>query len=279
MGATNNIISANFILGMANVVFPEFIIQRWQTTLVAYCIAFMSTAINLWGSSLLHRISSFTLVFNVVSFFIVMIVLLAMNDHKQDSSFVFQKFENSSGWGFSMAAIVGVLQSCFGMCCYDAPSHMSEEMESASTEAPKAIILSVVIGSFTGFAFLLTLCFCIGNINQTEGSSTGVPVIQIIYDSTRSKVGTIFLSSMITIVVIIAGTNLLAEGCRAVYAFSRDHGLPFSKFLAKFDAKHQMPIRALFLCLAVQLGLDSINFGTTTGFQTVISLSTEGFCK
>lgn len=208
-----------------------------------------------------------------------MIVLLATNDHKQPASFVFQEFENFSGWGFSMAAIVGVLQSCFGMCCYDAPAHMSEEMKGASIEAPKAIILSVVIGAVTGFAFLLTLCFCIGDIAQTEGSSTGVPVIQITYDSTGSKVGTCFLSSMIAIVVIVAGINLLAEGCRSVFAFARDKGLPFSEFFAKVEGNHRMPLRALLLTVAVQLALDAIDFGTTTGFLTVIQIATEGFCK
>ena len=279
MGATNNMIASNFILGMANLVFPEFTIECWQTTLVAYLVAFMSTAVNLWASKWLHRIARFILIWNVCSFFITMIVLLGTNDHKQPPSFVFEEFQNFSGWGFSMAAIVGVLQACFGMCCYDAPSHMTEEMKSASTEAPKAIILSVLIGAATGFAFLLTLCFCIGNIEQTESTSTGVPVIQIIYDSTQSKVGTCFLSSLIAVIVIIAGNNLLAEGSRVVYAFARDHGLPFSKFFAKVEKKKQIPVNALFLTLFIQLALDAINFGTTTGFSTVISIATEGFCK
>lgn len=219
------------------------------------------------------------LIWNVGSFFIIMIVLLATNDNKQPPEFVFQDFQNFSGWGPAMAAIIGILQACFGMSCYDAPSHMTEEMNSASTEAPKAMIMAVVLGAFTGFAFLLTLCFCIGDIDKTEGTSTGVPVIQIMYDSTGSKVGTCFLAGMIAVIVIVAGNNLVTEGSRAVYAFARDNGLPFSKFFAKVDKKRQVPINALLLTLAVQLGLDAINFGTSTGFQTVTSIATEGFCK
>lgn len=50
MGATNNSIASNFVLGMANLVFPGFEIQRWHTVLVAYLVAFLSTTVNLWGS-------------------------------------------------------------------------------------------------------------------------------------------------------------------------------------------------------------------------------------
>ncbi|KAL4894401.1 amino acid/polyamine transporter I [Aspergillus ambiguus] len=277
MGATNNSIGANFVLGMANLVFPQYTIERWQTVLVAYLIAFMSTAINIWGAHMLNRIARFILIWNIGSFLITMIVILATNDHKQSPAFVFSEFQNFTGWGPAMAAIVGILQACFGMCCYDAPSHMTEEMKSASKEAPKAIILSVVLGAVTGFAFLLTLCFCIGEINATANTSTGVPVIQIIYDSTGSKVGTCFLSSMIAVIVIVAGNNILAEGSRSIYAFARDHGLPFSSQLSKVQTKHKIPLNAIFLTLAVQLALDAIDFGTTTGFETVIAIATEGF--
>lgn len=278
MGATNNSIGANFILGMANLVFPEYEIQRWQTVLVAYLVAFVSTTVNIWGPHLLHRLARFILIWNVSAFLICMITLVATNDNKQPASFVFHDFQNFTGWGSSMAAIVGILQACFGMCCYDAPSHMTEEMKSASKEAPKAIILSVVLGAVTGFAFLLTLCFCIGDIDSTANTTTGVPVIQIFYDSTGSKVGTCFLASMIAVIVLVAGNNLLAEGSRSVYAFARDHGLPFSSVLSKVDPKRQVPVNAVLLTLVVQLALDAIDFGTTTGFETVIAISTEGFC-
>ncbi|KAJ5132384.1 hypothetical protein N7448_006542 [Penicillium atrosanguineum] len=277
MGATNNSIASNFVLGMANLVYPEYEIQRWQTVLVAYLVAFLSTAVNLWGSHLLHKIAKFILIWNVGSFIIVTITLLATNDHLQPASFVFQEFENTTGWGTGMAAVIGILQSCFGMCCYDAPSHMTEEMKSASKEAPKAIVMAVILGAVTGFAFLLTLCFCIGDITKTAESSTGVPVIQIIYDSTGNKAATCILSSMIAVIVIVAGNNILAESSRSIYAFARDNGLPFSKVFSKVNSKTQVPVNAVLLTLAVQLALDAIEFGTTTGFETVISISTEGF--
>ncbi len=39
-----------------------------------------------------------------------------------------------------------------------------------------------------------------------------------------------------------------------------------------------MPVAAILLACGVQMVLNSIYFGTFTGFETVISIATEGFC-
>jgi amino acid transporter len=57
-----------------------------------------------------------------------------------------------------------------------------------------------------------------------------------------------------------------------------DSGLPFSDFLSKVEPKRSVPVNALCLTVLVQLALNSIYFGTLTGFETVISIATEGFC-
>lgn len=277
MGATNNFIGANFILGQANLSIPGYTIERWHTVLLTYLIAFLSTAVNIYGPHLLDRISRFILLWNILSFVIVIITILATNDHKQSATFVFSDFQNSTGFSTGFAAILGLLQSSFGMCCYDAPAHMTEEMKSASREAPKAIIMAVYIGAVTGFIFLISVCFCIGDISSTASSTTGVPLIQIFYDSTESVVGACFLSSLIVVIVLVCANALLAEGSRSLFAFARDHGLPFSNLFAKVESRRQVPIYAILLTCGVQVALNSIYFGTLTGFNTVISIATEGF--
>ncbi|KAL9129580.1 MAG: hypothetical protein Q9217_002000 [Psora testacea] len=186
-------------------------------------------------------------------------------------------FQNFTGFSTGFAAILGLLQSSFGMCCYDAPAHMTEELKNASREAPKAIIMSAYIGAVTGLVFLIVVCFCIGDVSSTTQSKTGVPLIQIFYDSTQSTVGTCFLSSLIVVIAIVGANAILAEGSRSLYAFARDHGLPFSSLVARVEPKRQVPIYAILLTCAVQVALNSIYFGTLTGFNTVISIATEGY--
>ncbi|KAL3485616.1 GABA permease [Aspergillus germanicus] len=277
MGAVNNSFAANFILGQANLVFPSFTIERWHTVLVTYAVAAWSLTINVFAPHLLNRLSRTILVWNICSFIIITVTLLATNSNKQAPSFVFQDFQNFTGFGQAMATIIGILQSFFGMCCYDAPSHMTEEMKHPSRDAPKAMVLSVGMGAVTGFVFLLTLCFCIGDIDNTAASSTGVPVIQIFYDSTGSKVGACFMASMITVINLVCAVSLLAEGSRSLFAFARDNGLPFSKVLSRVTSKSHIPLNAIFATVLVQIAFSSIYFGTVTGFNTIISIATTGF--
>ncbi|KAJ5731918.1 hypothetical protein N7493_003399 [Penicillium malachiteum] len=277
MGSVNNSVASNYILGQANLVFPSYTIQRWHTVLVAWGTGIFALGVNIFMPHALHRLSRMILVWNLGSFVIIIITLLATNDHKQDADFVFKDFRNMTGLGAAMATIVGILQSFFGMCCYDAPCHMTEEMTHASRDAPKSIILAVGMGGVTGFFFILTLCFCMGDIESTANSTTGVPVIEIFYHSTQNKAATCIMASMMTVIIIVASVSLIAEGSRSVYAFARDQGLPFSKVWAKVEPRQKIPLYAIFLTLFVQLALNAIYFGTETGFETVISIATTGF--
>lgn len=91
-------------------------------------------------------------------------------------------------------------------------AQMTEEMKNASREAPKAIVMAVYMGAITGFIFLISVCFCIGDISSTASSTTGVPLIQIFYDSTGSVVGSCFLSSLLVVIALVCANALLAEG-------------------------------------------------------------------
>ncbi|KAJ9619935.1 hypothetical protein H2203_008209 [Taxawa tesnikishii (nom. ined.)] len=205
------------------------------------------------------------------------VLIIGVESGGPRSCFVFSEFQNFTGFNTSYTAILGLLQTAFGMCCYDAPAHMTEEIKNARKEAPKAIVLAVWIGSVTGFIFLIATCFCIGSIDATATSSTGVPIIQIFYDSTGSVAGATCLTALLIVIDIGCANALTAEGGRAVYAFARDRGLPFSDLWSKVEKKKSIPVFAILLTVAVQIALNSIYFGSLTGFNTVISISTEGF--
>lgn len=139
------------------------------------------------------------------------------------------------------------------------------------------MIMSVYIGALTGFIFLISICFCIGDITEVAETSTLVPVIQIYFDSTQSKVGACILASLIVVIDLGCANALLAEGSRSLYAFSRDKGLPFSKFISRVEPRFQIPMVAIVLSTIIQMAFCSIYFGTVTGFNTVVAIATQGF--
>lgn len=115
--------------------------------------------------------------------------------------------------------------------------------------------MSVYIGAITGFVFLIAVCFCIGDITEVAATPTLVPLIQIYYDSTNSNVGSCILASLIVVIDIGCANALLAEGSRSLYAFARDHGLPFSSLISRVEPKHQVPVIAILLGTVIQMVL------------------------
>ncbi|CAI6341127.1 unnamed protein product [Periconia digitata] len=277
MGATNSFVAANFVLGIAQMNNPDYTIERWHTVLLSYLIAIVAAVFNIFLPSGLNKISKFILFWNITAFVVCFSTILGTNKEKQSASFVFSEFQNQTGFNAPYAAILGLTQAMFGMCCYDAPAHMTEEIKQARKRAPQAIVMSVYIGAVTGLAFLISLSFCMGDIEETAGSATGVPVIEIFRHSTQSVGAASTLGSLIAVIALVCANSLTAEGSRAVYAFARDHGLPFSSLFSKVSSKKQVPINAILLTAFAQMAFDSIYFGTLTGFNTVILIATEGF--
>ncbi|MCJ1240514.1 hypothetical protein MMC14_008517 [Varicellaria rhodocarpa] len=121
---------------VAQLAHPNYTIERWHTCLVAYLVLILAAANNIWGRSLLNKLGRIMIIFNLISFVLVIVVLLARNDHKQSTAFVFKDFQNFSGFGIAYASLLGLLQSAFGMTGYDAAAHMTEEVKDARKDAP-----------------------------------------------------------------------------------------------------------------------------------------------
>lgn len=277
IGAANNFISANFVLGMAVLANDGYEIERWHVVLCSYCIILVTGLVNVIIPRALDRLGKAMFVWNLASFVIIIVTLLATTKNKADPEFVFTILRNDTGLSDGLGVMAGLLQSFFGMCCYDAAAHMTEEIKDARRNAPRAIISSVVLGGLTGLIFLIVTFFCIDDISAVANTATGVPFLAILYSSTGSVPGTCILTSLVTVICLISANSLMAEGSRSVWAFARDRGLPGSVYLSRVEERFGVPVLAIVVCGVCQGALNTIYLGTTTGFNTVTSIATEGF--
>ena len=277
-GAANGFAGANFVLGMAQLANPSYTIERWHTCLVCYFVLILAAACNIWGRHLLDKMGRVMIIFNLVSFVVVVIVILAMAP-KSNADFVFVDFNNTTGFGTAYASLLGILQAAFGMTGYDATAHMTEELHDARHTAPKAIIWAVWIGTVTGFFFLIAAMFCITDLDAVTSTTTGVPLIAIFQEATGSVGGALGLTILITIIALISLAFLMAQSSRVIFSFARDRGLPFSGIISKVHPTLHVPVYSILLVLVINIALMSLYFGTVTGFNTVLAISTEAFCK
>ncbi|KAL0071036.1 hypothetical protein AAF712_001594 [Marasmius tenuissimus] len=83
---------------------------------------------------------------NIILCFVVIVLLPALTPRslRNDASFAFGHFENFSGWQNRFAFILSFLTPAWVTGSFDAPIHMSEEVESAALAIPYAIIVANV---------------------------------------------------------------------------------------------------------------------------------------
>ena len=105
-------------------------------------------------------------------------------------------------------------------------------MKKVRIRIPRSIIIAAVSNSVMLFAFVICLLFTIGDIDKVENTPTGIPLIEVFYQATKSKTATNFLTCMPAIVLSFAVFNSLASVSRLIWTFAKDNGLPFSRYFA-----------------------------------------------
>ena len=154
------------------------------------------------------------------------------------------------------------------------------------------MITAVTLNSIMQFAFTICLMFTIGDLDKVENTPTGLPIIEVYYQATKSKPATNLLVVMIALILVISLFNIFASVSRLTWAFARDKGLPFSNFFSyvsthvhqwllfgdplnsvqQLHPKMEIPLNALNLVGVICALLAIINIGSTTAFNALVSL-------
>lgn len=137
----------------------------------------------------------------------------------------------------------------------DSATHMSEEIKDASSVLPRAMMWTVVINGSMGFVMLVTFCFCLGDVDAALANPDVMPFVQVFLTATKSKAGTNVLTAILIILTTCGCITNVATASRQMFAFARDMGLPYSKFLAK--------VRETFYFMFVSYVLTNIKTGSS----------------
>lgn len=105
---------------------------------------------------------------------------------------------------------------------------IGDEAKNAPKRVPWSMFLSVAINAVFAFAFIICLLYCLGDFDTVVGSATGLPIIEVYYQATKSKAATNFFVAILFVMYAIGNFNILASVSRLTWAFARDRGLPFS---------------------------------------------------
>jgi choline transport protein len=109
---------------------------------------------------------------------------------------------------------------------------MSEEIRRATVTVPRAMVFSTAFNGLLAFTMLITFLFCAGTITDEEISAP-YPFIPILARVIGSDTGATVLVSLIIALQFCACLTSTATASRMMWAFARDHGLPFWRFLVQ----------------------------------------------
>ena len=112
---------------------------------------------------------------------------------------------------------------------------MSEEIQNASVVVPKSIMLSTLINGTLGLSIIIAILFCMGNVQDALDTPTGFPFFEIFLQATDSLAGTTVMISLCIVMALAAPAGLLAAASRMCWSFSRDHGLPGWRLIARVN--------------------------------------------
>ncbi|KAM0755145.1 amino acid transporter [Meredithblackwellia eburnea MCA 4105] len=271
--ATAGSLAGSLITGMIALNNPNYEPQRWQIFLIYTGYTLAAMCLNIWGIKLLPAINKAAITWSLAGAATICIVCLACSSgNYQSGKFVFATYINETGWNGGVAWILGLLQASFGLIAYDAVAHMVEEMPRPHINAPRAMVLAVLIGSSTSFIFLMVILFCIKDVDDVITSSAGA-LLAAIYQGTGSVAGSLCLQVFPVVSMMFAAQGILTGSSRMTHAFARDGGLPFSPFFAKVSPTTGVPVNAVILTTVLVIIFGLIYIGSSSALNAILSSS------
>lgn len=267
----------SMIQGLMVLNHPDYVPERWQATLMFYAVIALSLFVNTYLARLLPNIEAIVLIIHVVGFFGILIPLVYLAP-KGSVSDVFDTFINSGGWSTDgLAFFVGSIQAMFSLIGIDAATHLAEEIEDATIIIPRSMIASVLLNGGLGFAMLIAILFCLGNVDDALNTPTGYPFMEIFVQAARSTSGGTGMTCLIVVLMTFATIGTLATSSRMLWAFAREKGLPGSYYISKVEPRTALPIWSIAVSTVINLLLALVNIGSNVVFNAFTGLTVAAF--
>ncbi|SPO23621.1 related to Choline permease [Ustilago trichophora] len=271
--ATASSLAGQFIVGIIALLHPNYESQPWHIFLVYVAFSLGAWCINAFGVRLLDTLNRTAMIWSLLGALVIMITCLARaTPNYQDAKFVFGKFVNETGWNNGVAWILGLLQAAFSLLGSDGATHLIDEIDQPSINAPRAMILAVAIGASSTFIVLMVFLFVLKDFDGVISSPAG-PLLEIIYQAVGNRAGAVCLLMFPVCSMAFTATALLTTSSRMTQAFARDKGLPFSNILARISARNEVPIPSLVLTTLWVIVFGCIYLGSSSALNAILSSS------
>jgi amino acid transporter len=143
-------------------------------------------------------------------------------------------------WLFAL----GLLLPAYTLTGFDASAHTAEETLGAAHNVPRGIVRAVWVSGLTGWLLLCALVLAIPDLD-TAARAGEQSFFHVMQSMLPSWLRTLLYAGIVA-AQYLCGFATLTSASRMTYAFARDGGLPFSRFLRQVHARTRCPAPALW---------------------------------
>ena len=137
---------------------------------------------------------------------------------------------------------------------------------------PQVLKWAFALNFFLMLLTNLTFMFCIPQPGRILNITTDIPYIQLFLDVTKSRAGTAVCVVKILLDLAFAGVSEQACASRELWAFSRNNGVPFSRWWRVVPKRWSVPVASIWASVVCTCLLSCINLGSALALNALISL-------
>jgi len=152
-------------------------------------------------------------------------------------------------------------------------AHMSEEVRNAADTIPKVMLTVFVINFTLIFPAILTVVYHCPSLEDALADTTTYPAIYVM----RQAMTVPWITAVLVVILVVNVASCivyLTAVTRDLFAFARDGGLPFSRWLSTIHPKRHIPVNAANVSGVVAVLLSMIYIGSPVAFYAITSLAT-----
>ncbi len=133
------------------------------------------------------------------------------------------------------------------------------------------MMLSLGISAVSVIPWTLAFLFSTNDLDAVASSS--FPILEVYQQALNNRSGATFLAVWLLVIYFGSVVSVVAATGRLTWAFARDNGLPYSPTFAKISPSLQMPVNATIASSVFVACYGAIYVGSTTAFNSFISMS------
>ncbi|KAH9946464.1 APC amino acid permease [Amylocystis lapponica] len=217
------------------------------------------------ATHVLARLQSLYVALNILICLAVIVALPAAtpDEFRNSARYAFGDFENLNGWPNGFAFVLSFLAPLWTIGGFDSALHLSEEVSNARIAVPWAIVGATSLAAVLGWAINVVIAFCMGkDIESILASPIGQPMAVILFNSLGQR-GTLAIWSVV--IVLLASS-------RQTFAFARDDGLPFSRYLYRVNRYTRTPVNCAWFSASIAFLLVLLSFAGSEAIYAIFGL-------